>query len=149
MGATFVGGSPNHYNFVFQSSPTPKGGRYGGLIGLIGSIGMFQSSPTPKGGRYDLRASSRGSDFQFQSSPTPKGGRYLVTEDVSESNTKFQSSPTPKGGRYKNQGVRPHNLQLVSILAHPERWALLLSPGHRADPGDVSILAHPERWALR
>ena len=38
----------------------------------------------------------------------------------------FQSSPTPKGGRY-NAILMLYTLDrgTVSILAHPERWALL------------------------
>ena len=39
----------------------------------------------------------------------------------------------------------------VSILAHPERWALQDDSGGFGGSGikGVSILAHPERWALR
>ena len=37
---------------------------------------------------------------------------------------------------------------IVSILAHPERWALLRFFPYKAFCNDVSILAHPERWAL-
>ena len=40
----------------------------------------------------------------------------------------------------------------VSILAHPERWALPVPLGglvaHDCSSCSVSILAHPERWAL-
>ena len=39
-------------------------------------IGMFQSSPTPKGGRYDGTTVAPAGTLLFQSSPTPKGGRY-------------------------------------------------------------------------
>ena len=39
--------------------------------------------------------------------------------------------------------------QLVSILAHPERWALHGLRVRDRTECDVSILAHPERWALR
>ena len=35
----------------------------------------------------------------------------------------FQSSPTPKGGRYYGS-LFPNQSLEVSILAHPERWAL-------------------------
>ena len=38
---------------------------------------------------------------------------------------------------------------MVSILAHPERWALRASRGFSRWRYPVSILAHPERWALR
>ncbi len=37
---------------MFQSSPTPKGGRYGAFLADGITITAFQSSPTPKGGRY-------------------------------------------------------------------------------------------------
>ena len=37
---------------LFQSSPTPKGGRYPGALEGNEAFGLFQSSPTPKGGRY-------------------------------------------------------------------------------------------------
>ena len=37
---------------MFQSSPTPKGGRYFRDRGIDTTIALFQSSPTPKGGRY-------------------------------------------------------------------------------------------------
>ena len=37
---------------------------------------MFQSSPTPRGGRYFESFNARGLASRFQSSPTPRGGRY-------------------------------------------------------------------------
>ena len=37
---------------------------------------------------------------------------------------------------------------LVSILAHPERWALRRRVKDSCSLAEVSILAHPERWAL-
>ena len=37
----------------------------------------------------------------------------------------FQSSPTPKGGRYLDILGVFNTRCYVSILAHPERWALL------------------------
>ena len=36
----------------------------------------------------------------------------------------FQSSPTPKGGRYTVENRAIEGREDVSILAHPERWAL-------------------------
>ena len=60
----------------------------------------------------------------FQSSPTSKGGRYrddwpnLIQDD------EFQSSPTSKGGRYCLEAAVKAGVNLVSILAHLERWAL-------------------------
>ena len=61
----------------------------------------------------------------------------------------FQSSPTPKGGRYTQALAQDLPIDYVSILAHPERWALrsVVPFLYRFHP--VSILAHPERWALQ
>ena len=109
--------------------------------------------------------------MQFQSSPTPKGGRYAGNLRDNVGNVAFQSSPTPKGGRY--HGHRRTDLQsLVSILTHPEGWALhalillvlrfayrfnphpprrvgaTISPDTRCIRAPVSILTHPEGWAL-
>ena len=65
------------------------------------------------------------------------------------SHQEFQSSPTPKGGRYVGC-LYPQDVYLdVSILAHPERWALHTGIQHAVVHLHVSILAHPERWALR
>ncbi len=85
--------------------------------------------------------------FLFQSSPTPKGGRYSTSASLGISGLMFQSSPTPKGGRYLARcGVVA--VVVVSILAHPERWALRPRPRAPHPLPRVSILAHPERWAL-
>ena len=39
---------------------------------------LFQSSPSPKTGRYLVLVSDCGADWLFQSSPSPKTGRYPV-----------------------------------------------------------------------
>ena len=61
---------------------------------------------------------------KFQSSPTPKGGRYYKPRHRRSRPTLFQSSPTPKGGRYYSASLSFAVQNPVSILAHPERWAL-------------------------
>ena len=141
--------STNITTSVFQSSPTPKGGRYGGRRVEPHGFLLFQSSPTPKGGRYARRPGGPGWEKVFQSSPTPKGGRYLAKSGTATGYTRFQSSPTPKGGRYGPAAgrVEPDD-DYVSILAHPERWALPRKEWNRYRIYTVSILAHPERWAL-
>ena len=55
--------------------------------------------------------------------------------------TRFQSSPTPKGGRYLSEAEAGKVKVAVSILAHPERWALQLKidkqprePGFQSSP---------------
>ena len=181
---------------MFQSSPTPKGGRYNNELMKAILSAVFQSSPTPKGGRYryprprerhpagvsilahperwalPTTESERGQLSLFQSSPTPKGGRYGVGLCLYYTDEKFQSSPTPKGGRYacvgcartRNRCFNPRPPRKVgatlasdvhapetgvSILAHPERWALPDLVRTALHDVIVSILAHPERWALR
>ena len=140
---------------------------------FLAGIDLFQSSPTPKGGRYKATHDLSPVPSVFQSSPTPKGGRYFAAGALVLLLVLFQSSPTPKGGRYGDFYGGLGLLIGVSILAHPERWALLEVVGRPAqrvcgfnprpprkvgatlDPSGqlvisvVSILAHPERWALR
>ena len=59
----------------------------------------------------------------FQSSPIPKDGRYKDIHVKLSVLLQFQSSPIPKDGRY--QKLRnEHQHDRVSILAHPEGWAL-------------------------
>ena len=84
---------------------------------------VFQSSPTPKGGRYHRRISSRSSFSSFNPRPPRKVGATL-------------------------QRFAYHRPAPVSILAHPERWALRWCARQASSRRPVSILAHPERWAL-
>ncbi len=61
---------------------------------------------------------------------------------------RFNPRPPRKVGAtsVSRASVRIHK---VSILAHPERWALPPCKGRNLHATAVSILAHPERWALR
>ena len=85
---------------TFQSSPTPKGGRYRPGISRpkrnhqVSILAHPERWALPHGKPYHPGAS------MFQSSPTPKGGRYRDCTSSGSSWKKFQSSPTPKGGRY-------------------------------------------------
>ena len=90
---------------------------------LIPKLGLFQSSPTPKGGRYVHRPMVRKATFRVSILAHPE--RWALRRSVGSFSEfkRFQSSPTPKGGRYVKQGY-PIRLSTVSILAHPERWAL-------------------------
>ena len=135
---------------------------------------LFQSSPTPKGGRYNIRIFSKIlSGSPFQSSPTPKGGRYKGMDRGKGNIHCFNPRPPRKVGATSGFRCITHNNAGVSILAHPERWALPPCPELRAaikrrfNPRpperwalrrvlryvylgvEVSILAHPERWALQ
>ena len=135
-------------------------------------LSMFQSSPTPKGGRYECPAVDCMPEHWFQSSPTPKGGRYhrhdlSATVDLRVSilahperwalQLKVQCElgsiavsilAHPERWALLFASIIPLALVLVSILAHPERWALRAIKRLRSDGSIVSILAHPERWAL-
>ena len=63
-------------------------------------------------------------------------------------NGSFQSSPTPKGGRY-SQGVWSEVLA-DGFNPHPPRRVGATLAGWLLDGGNgVSILTHPEGWALR
>ena len=109
--------------YQFQSSPTPKGGRYG-LRLLVMPLGVRFNPrpprragatviPVSRGGKHGVSILAhpegralRGYSVEaidsklFQSSPTPKGGRYELIATISTKEMLFQSSPTPKGGRY-------------------------------------------------
>ena len=133
----------------FQSSPTPKGGRYCVANPIMTLCSSFQSSPTPKGGRYHGSPRRRARVRHVSILAHPERWALLIWNGLRDNAKLFQSSPTPKGGRYSPANSWYTGTKRVSILAHPERWALL---GRRRGGGgmsDVSILAHPERWALR
>ena len=61
----------------FNPRPPRKVGATGILRGWSVEFAVFQSSPTPKGGRYESTIGASRRVREFQSSPTPKGGRYL------------------------------------------------------------------------
>ncbi len=85
----------------------------------------------------------------FNPRPPRKVGATRQDQSVVAWGQLFQSSPTPKGGRYMKGINEKVKLMGVSILAHPERWALPAEAQEYLHDVDVSILAHPERWALR
>ena len=85
---------------IGSSNPHPVR-RLGAIIGDSGASRRqcpFQSSPSPKTGRYS-NLCDRFMDLLFQSSPSPKTGRYSHNKPINISKT-FQSSPSPKTGRY-------------------------------------------------
>ena len=118
-------------------------------LGRRGSPG-FNPRPPRKVGATWRRGPDDPCIIMFQSSPTPKGGRYdRLVQPQGAPGQEFQSSPTPKGGRYAFDRQPYGASDVVSILAHPERWALLALIRPPAPSPVVSILAHPERWALQ
>ena len=80
--------------------------------------------------------------------PTPKGGRYSVTLIQWPMPICFNPRPPRKVGATCWLG-KDGQFHEVSILAHPERWALPCGAPRNPPVLRVSILAHPERWALR
>ena len=75
--------------------------------------------------RWALRraAGERERDMPFQSSPTPKGGRYFFSISNTPRQESFNPRPPRKVGATLER-VDRRQLHAVSILAHPERWAL-------------------------
>ena len=154
----------------FQSSPTPKGGRYVGYFDATEATAGFNPRPPRRAGatiragddlereRVSILAHPEGrallhshskhsAMLKFQSSPTPKGGRYINARRGKCLTCLFQSSPTPKGGRYGLH--RPARYLLASFNPRPPRRA----GATRGNYGltqylNVSILAHPEGRAL-
>ena len=110
-------------------------------------LARFQSSPSPKTGRYAIRASTTyisgvpiltqsenwalfcssiaivSRSQLFQSSPSPKTGRYTLPCIRLLLYQLFQSSPSPKTGRYLRLSRVQHS-PYVPILTQSENWAL-------------------------
>ena len=130
----------------FQSSPSPKTGRYVIAQFHLGEYCVFQSSPSPKTGRYINIANSLVAFIKFQSSPSPKTGRYVTVDGSStvapivpiltqsenwalcpakerKQVLQFQSSPSPKTGRYAKlchttmpDGSNPHPVRKLGAI---------------------------------
>jgi len=85
---------------VFQSSPTPKRGRYRPDARNAAAKACFNPRPRRSAGATHSMPPRMACPRWFQSSPTPKRGRYGTVEDGKLVLDMFQSSPTPKRGRY-------------------------------------------------
>ena len=132
---------------MFQSSPTPKGGRYGRATRGGGGGHAFQSSPTPKGGRYEGHAYIKLLFTGFNPRPPRKVGATWADALPGLANLVFQSSPTPKGGRY-SPTLAPGPVDICFNPRPPRKVGATPGLPLVAGPTVVSILAHPERWAL-
>ena len=163
---------PHRLARLFQSSPSPKAGRYHQRPILppephgfnprparrpvrtaaptTGATAMtwFQSSPSPKAGRDSPWPGSSNGRRLFQSSPSPKAGRYGVSGEQPRTDGMFQSSPSPKAGATPTTCARYGSATAVSILAQPEGRALHCGVPYRFWGTVVSILAQPEGRAL-
>ena len=132
----------------FQSSPTPKGGRYAAVLELARREREFQSSPTPKGGRYVNHECLHQDHHGFNPRPPRKVGATIRLQAMPP-DIRVSILAHPERWALRDGSVEPMDTSGVSILAHPERWALHDHEDRRQHRGSVSILAHPERWALR
>ncbi len=113
---------------------------------------MFQSSPSPKTGRYVFQQEFKDDNtYQFQSSPSPKTGRYRNSFSWARviPTYMFQSSPSPKTGRYSSWRDYLQASHNVPILTQSEDWALLsMTLAGCPSAAAVPILTQSEDWAL-
>ena len=134
---------------MFQSSPTPKGGRYhAGLLGLTRTK-EFQSSPTPKGGRYSGMRTKASLGWSFNPRPPRKVGATGLSRPRWQRESCFNPRPPRKVGATRY--LRTDLSSWLSFNPRPPRKVgatMSRVPAPRASHF-VSILAHPERWALR
>ena len=87
--------------------------------------GVFQSSPSPKAGRYSVRLRHVPQPVTFQSSPSPKAGRYSRCAAPRRATTpRFNPRPARRPGATGAFVAVTSFAVLVSILAQPEGRAL-------------------------
>ena len=114
-----------------------------------GSDGMFQSSPSPKTGRYGIMRCQR--YYSYVPILTQSENWALCPcLMVITPRSLFQSSPSPKTGRYINISSN-HKCEQVPILTQSENWALFSTANQQAYYQvceQVPILTQSENWAL-
>ena len=90
---------------MFQSSPTPKGGRY--IMQLVEKSVFHGFNPHPPRRVGATYYRGFGASSGFVSILTHPEGWALLPRPLKQwRTTTFQSSPTPKGGRYAVRTVR-------------------------------------------
>ncbi len=144
----------DRFNFLFQSSPAPKGGCDSPSLSGRLARRSFQSSPAPKGGcdvspmiqvtslhtvsiltrpegRMRLADANPavGANL-FQSSPAPKGGCDFHLHCPCWGAMEFQSSPAPKGGC--DQKMSDLKWCICCFNPHPPRRADATHHWHKA-----------------
>ena len=106
---------------MFQSSPTPRGGRY--VVagrGVASGGASFNPRPPLEVGATLVEALSLRASEAFQSSPTPRGGRYLAeTRPSRDDPPSFNPRPPLEVGATMAKVAVPIRSGIVSILAHP------------------------------
>ena len=125
VGATLSAAIERQLLNVSNPRPPRKVGATRDIVGRIALVPLFQSSPTPKGGRYLRNLRDRELSITVSIPRHPERWALRRGDQKYTGRYGFQSSPTPKGGRYDFEANRGNAGQNVSILAHPERWALL------------------------
>ncbi len=131
----------------FQSSPAPKGGRYGHSPPPGLQYIMFQSSPAPKGGRYASRQQRVQTPSSFNPRPPRRAGATLNACADLAMTWCFNPRPPRRAGATRLSRLGHHNWS-VSILARPEGRALPTYCVYTRSLSNVSILARPEGRAL-
>ena len=110
---------------MFQSSPSPKTGRYVYVQNILDANPMFQSSPSPKTGRYSI--GTWGANALQSSNPHPvrKLGAMIFIWAIAYMRLSSNPHPVRKLGAilitliYYTLG-----LDSVPILTQSENWAL-------------------------
>ncbi len=113
------------WRHVFQSSPSPKAGRYILAAVVVHGQELVSILAQPEGRALrDDRRPWQSSNASFNPRPARRPGATAVGNAGSVYRTMFQSSPSPKAGRYDDVFVGVAGLGEVSILAQPEGRAL-------------------------
>ena len=133
---------------LFQSSPSPKTGRYLYPFMFYAPL-LFQSSPSPKTGRYARRPQSPVLRAKYVPILTQSENWALLgnAKPLPNEQNLFQSSPSPKTGRYRKVWVTS-KISSVPILTQSENWALLYLMPMDYRQVNVPILTQSENWAL-
>ena len=129
--------------------PVRKLGAMRSMTFFIHSSEAFQSSPSPKTGRYHrINYAFIAGVHEFQSSPSPKTGRYFNPPEGAAF-YKLSSNPHPvrKLGAIANATVAG-TIGTVPILTQSENWALFGCVSSLCTSSVVPILTQSENWAL-
>ncbi len=103
--------------YVFQSTPTITGGRFGADATLVRPSNWFQSTPTITGGRFCPGCGAALHRHMFQSTPTITGGRFAGSATGRGGAGGFNPRPPLLAGD-SSRHLRIGHLALVSIHAH-------------------------------
>ena len=126
-------------NTLFQSSPSPKTGRYREIANSPSYEGNVPILTQSEDWALFYYMSCQVEDLRFQSSPSPKTGRYHREVGLNLPSKEFQSSPSPKTGRYSILlialilclwGSNPHPVRRLGAIfnAIDNAWIVCSNP---------------------